>query len=227
MSVVIIGGNSGIGQATSRAVACVVERYTPSLNECDVMYEDRVWHYFSDLVERTGDVEHLVFSAGVNWLDWIGKTAETRVQDIFDVNVLGFIRVLNALVSVQSAPARVVAVSSDAATRPLRTSIAYCASKAALDQAVRVGARELGPKGWRVNAVAPGMVEDTPMSDYIDRRVPKLRGWTPEKAREYEDSQSVLKRRVTKEEVAATITWLLFEAPDAINGAIIPVNGGR
>lgn len=234
MSILIIGGKTGIGEAAFQEIAQrpdlapATPILVPSQYSLDVGSQNSLRGFVDGHLQETNqEFTHVVFSAGVNHLDWLGETSEDDMEHIFNVNVLGFIRLLNVLAEYQIHPTRVVAVSSDAAVRPLRTSIAYCASKAALDQAVRVGARELGRAGWQVNAVAPGMVEGTPMTAYIDERVPEIRGWSKEHARSYEDSQSVLGRRIDKKEVARTISWLLFDAPDAINGAIIPVNGGR
>jgi NAD(P)-dependent dehydrogenase (short-subunit alcohol dehydrogenase family) len=108
----------------------------------------------------------------------------------------------------------------------MRTSAIYCASKAALEMAVRVASRELAPLGWRVNAVAPGKVADTPMTSYVDQRVMEIRGWTEEQASEYERQSSPLGRMVTKEEVADVILNVL-NGPQAQTGEIIAVNGGR
>ena len=107
----------------------------------------------------------------------------------------------------------------------MRGSVAYCASKAALNAAVRVMARELAPL-HRINAVAPGMVEDTPMTDYIDRNLPEFRGWALEYVAEYERQNTPSGRRATKSEVAETIVWVLF-GPEQMTGAILDINGGR
>jgi NAD(P)-dependent dehydrogenase (short-subunit alcohol dehydrogenase family) len=119
----------------------------------------------------------------------------------------------------------IVAVSSDAAERPMRTSIAYCASKAALNMAVKVAARELAPE-IRVNAVSPGMVSGTAMTEYIDDVVPEIRRWTPEAAARYEQSQIPAGRRATKDEVADLVYHTLC-GPEYMTGSILTLNGGR
>lgn len=119
-----------------------------------------------------------------------------------------------------------VVIGSDAAERPLRTSIAYCASKAGLHMAARVAAREKADDGWRVNVVAPGMTADTAMTLYIDTVVPGLRGWTDEEAMAYERQQGVVKRRASTLEIAEVVISTL-EGPNYLNGTVITVNGGR
>lgn len=176
-----------------------------------------------------GPFTHVVYSAGINQLKWIKDYGEdpSMIHEVMMVNVIGFSYMLSALEYANAGvPCRVVAVSSDAAERPMRGSLAYCASKAALNMAVRVAARELGPAGWRVNAVAPGMTEFTEMQAYIDRQVPIFRGWSPAKARSYEDSQNPLGRRATTDEVAELIQDVLLGS-DYMNGSIITLNGGR
>jgi NAD(P)-dependent dehydrogenase (short-subunit alcohol dehydrogenase family) len=70
------------------------------------------------------------------------------------------------------------------------------------------------------------MVENTPMTRYIDKAIPRFRGWTPAFARKYEMQGTPTRRRATLSEVAHTIAWVLT-GPEQITGAIIPVNGGR
>jgi NAD(P)-dependent dehydrogenase (short-subunit alcohol dehydrogenase family) len=138
------------------------------------------------------------------------------------------VQVLPDLHSETSLPYRpsIVAISSAAARRPMRTSTIYCATKAALDQAVRVMARELASAGWRINAVAPGKVMDTNMTRYVDAKVRELRGWTEEYAQAYEAASNALGMPAMPDAVAQVVLDVLF-GPPSLNGAIIDVNGGR
>lgn len=226
----VIGGTSGIGAATVELLKRTTERevLATGWEDVDVEIPSRIRWFISAHPE----IEDVVFSAGVNALNWLGDEANGYdSRHIVATNLLGFINVVNELVLARKELGRqgamnIVVVSSDAASRPLRTSIAYCASKAGLDMAVRVAARELGPRGWRVNAVAPGMTSNTKMTEYIDRRVPEIRGWTADEALDYERSQEVVPGRVSPEQVAEVIHFLL-NGPSHLNGAIVPVNGGR
>lgn len=239
MSVWVIGGTSGIGQACARRFSGAGETVFATGEEVDVRIFSSLIRYLSETLlpacEENGSPLHtVIYSAGVNDLEWLGKMGSSGARwqlNMLDVNAMGFIRVMDALVSRDyhvnmSKYLSVVAISSDAATRPLRTSIGYCASKAALDMAVRVAARELGPKGWRVNAVAPGMTRDTGMTEYIDRRVPEVRGWSTDRAAEYEKSQEVVQGRVYPGDIAEFVVEVAQGSPH-LNGAIIPFNGGR
>lgn len=221
----IIGGNSGIGKAVANKLSGRQDLflvYCPVHTEMDVTSAEHVERY----IRTNGPFDQIVYSAGVNRLQWIGPGIMSQIGHTMHVNVGGFVSVISAHKSeYPDRPVSVVAVSSDAAERPMRGSLAYCASKAALDMAIKVAARELAPL-WRVNGVAPGMVEGTPMTDYIDRTIPLFRGWTPEEAREYERTSVPTGRRATLEEVADTIIWVLT-GPAQMTGEIVKINGGR
>lgn len=228
----VIGGTSGIGKATVQLLKAEGGRrvFATGQDTCDVRDPFEMaaaWKSFYEtfLFDESDTVE-IVYCAGVNVLARIGSIREDDLHDIYDVNVLGFISLINYLREERVRNVRMVAVSSDAAVRPMRTSIAYCSSKAALNMAVMCAARELAKDGWRVNAVAPGMTSDTDMTRYIDATVPELRGWTVEQMLDYEQQQAVIKRRARPEEVAEMIK-LALEAPDYVNGSIFTINGGR
>jgi NAD(P)-dependent dehydrogenase (short-subunit alcohol dehydrogenase family) len=221
MSVLVIGGGSGIGAAVVKALPEACLYVAPSKQTFDV--RDRELTFLTN--KACEEVTELVYCAGTNRLQNLDAIHNLDFLDILAVNVVGFTNVLSWLLRYNAPLKSVVAVSSDAAVRPMRGSTMYCASKAALDMAVRTAARELAPK-VRVNAVAPGMTSGTKMTEYIDAYVPAFRGWTPEQAREYEQSGIPMGRRADPEEVADLIISVLF-GPEYLTGAIIPINGGR
>lgn len=223
----VIGGRSGIGEACVDFIESRLTRrddvVVPSESELDVTSFAMVNGYLKELQPT-----HILYSAGVNYLEWIGKLDYAEIAHLFDVNVQGFIRVIDAMWRHNSEMRGVstVAITSDAAWRPMRTSIGYCASKAALEMAIRVASRELAPSGWRVNGVAPGKVSNTRMTDYVDARVQEIRGWTAEYAEEYERASSAIGRPVAPIEVAEVV-WSVLTGPNAMTGEIVAVNGGR
>lgn len=226
----IIGGTSGIGAAVEEEHD---KRYTHETLVTGEEVDVREIEQLKGFIQKHPEIRHVVFSAGINRLSWIGSSEATRDNPgVIDTNLMGFINTIDALAWSQVeihgnlGVMNVVAVSSDAASRPMRTSMAYCASKAGLDMAVRVAARELGPKGWRVNAVSPGMTAPTGMSKYIDERVPKIRGWSERQTQDYERSQEVVQGRISPQEVAEVICDVLH-GPPHLNGSIVTINGGR
>lgn len=220
---VILGGTSGIGKAVEflSAKQFSFESVTALGREhFDIRDEEALDSHLKKL-----DPTDVVYSVGVNELDWLKDIHLLTFRHLMEVNVWGFLSTMQTLQRMEG-PRSVVAVTSDAAWRPMRTSAAYCASKAALEMAVRVASRELAPFGWRVNAVAPGKVADTAMTRYVDERVLELRGWSEGEASAYERQSSPLGRMVTKAEVAEVV-FSVLNGPKAQTGEIVAVNGGR
>lgn len=230
-NLLVVGAGSGIGEAfvdyqfdqRQRGRDPWEQVFTPLKDEMDVAYDQSVSAY----IMQHGPFGGIVYSAGVDRLDWLGQTDMNDVREVLSVNLIGIISIVDAHIRFwPDTEVDVVIVGSDAAERPMRTSTAYCASKAAVHMAARVMARELGPKGWHVNVVAPGMTDETGMQQYVDARVPEIRGWTPEAALAYEKTQEVIPGRIDKKEVAEVI-WNTLLGPDHLNGSIITINGGR
>lgn len=221
MSVWIPGGTSGIGLACAQHILRAMSSDDGVVHvtgaDVDVRHPLELKHFTQD----KPDITEVVYSVGINHLDWSWTIHEDDALKVLEVNVIGLINVL------RSAPAarRVVVIGSDAAWRPMRTSVAYCASKAALHMAAQVIARERSDEDFCINVVAPGKVEGTPMTQYVDQRSRELRPDMDHIA--YQRSQIPSGEFVTVEEVAQVVGWLLYAAPESMTGAIIPVNGAR
>lgn len=232
----IIGGTSsaGVGQACHKHLERDVRFYNdttwhvPNPVSLDVASDDVTFKYFRDATYTEGfkGYDYILYSAGVNQLRYAEEEDLWNLKDTFAVNVFGFITVLG--VHRKLFPGKefsAVAIVSDAMRTPMRGSVAYCSSKAALAMAVRTLAREFAP-ACRVNGVAPGVVEGTTMSKYIDETVPGFRGWSKDQAREYEQSGQPYKRRVRTEEVAEVVANTLY-GPDYMSGSIVEITGAK
>jgi NAD(P)-dependent dehydrogenase (short-subunit alcohol dehydrogenase family) len=169
----------------------------------------------------------LIHAAGVNLLSWIGDTDPMDFWDTFSVNVFSFYEVVNQAKSLGLGPMRVVVIGSDAGRVPMRCSSLYCASKAALSHMVKVMARELAPGGWRINCVAPGLVEDTAMTKKVYNQVTALRGWSESQLTETMLGMIPDGRAATATEVAELAMFLLSDAAGHINGETINLTGGK
>lgn len=181
-----------------------------------------------ELMEILQEVEPdcVVYSVGINELEWSWALERESFDRLMLANVWGFINVLKDLQAFGS-PYSVLALTSDAAYRPMRASMAYCASKAALNQVIRVASRELAPEGWRINGLAPGKVDGTAMTRYVDERVPQIRGWSKERAEAYELASSPIGRKVWPAEIAVVACDILLSTAVSWTGDIVTVNGGR
>lgn len=225
----VIGGTSGIGKEVAYIAPYVIRGINAEPvfvqavgeEECDVTDPEKL-----DQVVRKFCPTHVVYSAGINHLEWIENSTPQDFAKVLAVNLIGFQTLLTSMLSNGIRNASIVAVSSDAATRPMRTSLMYCSSKAALSMSVKCAARELASKGYRINSVSPGKVADTEMTRYVDSVVPGLRGWTEEYAWQREIDSSPLGRYLTTNEVAWAVLDVLF-GPDALTGSDIVINGGR
>lgn len=235
----IIGGKSegGIGEGCASWFQ-VDPRYRntkwliPYQEEFDVSDEINIYNYLEG-VQKTGSIkgfDYILYAAGLNELSWADEESISQMTRIYKVNVFGFIATLGVHRHLwPDKEFSAVAISSDAATNPMRGSVTYCSSKAALDMAVRTLAREWNngdEPEVRVNAVSPGMVDDTPMSRYIEKTVPSFRGWTKEHALAYERSMQPMGRRCSVSEVAQLVADVLH-GPRYLNGAIIPLTGAK
>jgi NAD(P)-dependent dehydrogenase (short-subunit alcohol dehydrogenase family) len=168
------------------------------------------------LAQAAGPVDVLVNNAGVFPF---GPSHEIAIDDVkaaLDFNVVAPFTLVAALVPgmVQRGTGAIVNVSTMVASFGLPGMSAYGASKAALELLTKAWAAEYGPAGVRVNAVAPGPTRTPgtePMGDGIDQLAATL----------------PLGRAADAQEIASTIVFLASDEASFVNGAILPVDGGR
>jgi len=186
---------------------------------------------FESLAHKEGIEAHLftlpkidvvINNFGINHLSWIGETPDED-QDILYYNILVPYWIINALVA-RGDICRVINVASITHRVAQRCTSLYCASKAALVHMTRVMARELAPKGWVINSISPGKIEETTMTEMTDKQINELRGWTQEEADSYATSLIPMGRFTNKSEVSAAIIQLLY-MPNYINGTNLDITG--
>lgn len=229
----MVGGASGIGRATAQALAAdgcrvvvadldahAARTVADALGEghesaaVDVVDETSVDALFAGVLERHGRLDVVVSSAGVGTLGLVTELALEEWQRVLDVNLTGGFLVLKHAARRMGPGGCVVSLSSLNARQPGTGMAAYCSAKAGLSMLTQVAALELGPRGVRVNAVAPGLVV-TPLTegsldipgvrdDYV-ANTPLGRPGTPEDV-----AEAVL--------FATRATWL--------TGEVIDLNGG-
>lgn len=230
MKTLIIGtGTGGIGDEVEDVLIYdrdlqeeEIEYHCPTIEQLDVRDQASIDTYMMNF----GPFDEIVYSAGVSQLKWIQDLNWRDIDKVLDVNVAGAILVAAAHSKLfpEHPEVRYAVIVSDAAHTPMRGSISYCVSKAAAEMAVRCMARELAPS-WTVVGISPGVVEGTAMTEALAKEIPEFRGWTEDQAREYEGTPPI-GRRVTKREVALTVLFALT-GPQALNGSILTINGGK
>jgi NAD(P)-dependent dehydrogenase (short-subunit alcohol dehydrogenase family) len=168
------------------------------------------------LAQSAGPVDVLVNNAGIFPFGATHEIAIENVKAVLDFNVVAPFTLVAALVPgmMQHGSGAIVNVSTMVASFGLPGMSAYGASKAALELLTKAWAAEYGPAGVRVNAVAPGPTRTPgtePMGDGIDQLAATL----------------PLGRAADAQEIASTIVFLASDEASFVNGAILPVDGGR
>ena len=226
-SVLVTGGNRGIGLAIARAFAAqgdrvaVTHRASPPPDglvgvRCDVTSGDDVDAAFRAVEAEQGPVEVLVSNAGLTDDTLLLRMSEESFTRVVDANLTGAYRVAKRATRgmLKARRGRMVFISSVVALSGAPGQVNYAASKAGLVGLARSLARELGSRGVTANVVAPGYV-DTDMTAALGE------------ARRTEILESVpLGRTATAEEVAAVVAFLASDAAAYVTGAVVPVDGG-
>lgn len=175
--------------------------------------------------EIEGKVDILVNNAGINHLRWMEDMTIHDLRNVMRTNVDGIFNCTHALLENLKDGGTVLNITSVAGHVPMTCSLAYNTSKAAANMMTRQMARELFPKhSVTVFGVAPSKLSGTRMSDYVDRTVPSLRGWTDAEATAYQAKSLGTGREIPVARCAEFITWLLTEKErhEYLNGCILP-----
>jgi beta-ketoacyl ACP reductase len=226
-SVLVTGGNRGIGLAIAQRLAAdghkvaVTHRGSGAPDglfgvECDVTDNDAVDRAFKAVEEHQGPVEVVVSNAGVSADAFLIRMTEERFEKVIDANLTGAFRVVQrASRSMQRKRfGRLIFIGSVSGSWGIGNQANYAASKAGVIGMARSIARELSKANVTANVVAPGYI-DTDMTRALDERI-------QEGALEFIPA----KRIGTAAEVAGVVSFLASEDASYISGAVIPVDGG-
>ncbi|OIQ26151.1 MAG: oxidoreductase [Alphaproteobacteria bacterium MedPE-SWcel] len=228
-TVLITGGTYGIGRAIAAAFAQdhnVVRSYlkTPPSDAlttqanilsvaCDLLAEGSAQMLVAATMKEFGRIDVIVNNAGLaepTPLDQFDAAAQHR---IFGLNTLAPQALLAAALPHLAPGAAIVNISSINAELPPKGAATYGASKAALNLWTRAMAKELGPSGIRVNAVAPGAIN-----------VPEAP--RPEELTALFVKETALGRVGLPEDIAKAVRFLASEEASFITGEILKVSGG-
>lgn len=243
-SAIVTGATSGIGHATALKLASdgyavlAVGRDQSALSatektiqqhggtcatlQADVVAADAPAAIVSAAVERFGGIDALVNAAGIIGSGTVENTSDEAWDQMMDINTRAPFRLMRAAMPhlVQRKGA-VVNVSSVTGIRSFPGVLAYCVSKAAVDQLTRCAALEVASKGVRVNAVNPGVVVTN-----LHRRSGMAE---PQYAAFLEHSKDThpMGRPGAAEEIAELIAFLVSPRSGWITGETIAIDGGR
>lgn len=226
-SVLVTGGNRGIGLAIARRLVADGHRVTVTSRSgeapegltavaCDVTDGSSVDAAFAQVEAAQGPVEVLISNAGITDDTLLLRMGQDTFDRVIDANLTGAYRVAKraAMGMLKKRFGRMVFISSVVGLSGGAGQANYAASKAGLVGLARSIARELGSRNITANVVAPGFV-DTDMTRAL-----------PQQRRDEIVKQVPLGRYADPSEVAAVVSFLAGDGAGYITGAVIPVDGG-
>jgi NAD(P)-dependent dehydrogenase (short-subunit alcohol dehydrogenase family) len=239
--IIVTGASSGIGRATGErfldegASVALVGRSESALEEviyrdnkngfvvvADLTDEKQTERCIAQAVEMMGGLDIVVNAAGILKAGRIEDTTLDLWDEMMNVNLRSIFHLMKlAVPHLERSRGNIVNVSSVTGPRSFPGVLAYCVSKAALDQLTRCAALELAAKGIRVNAVNPGVVVSG-----LHRS-----GGMNEEAYasflEHSKTTHPLGRVGSPEEIADLIYFLASDRASWITGATVSIDGGR
>jgi 3-oxoacyl-[acyl-carrier protein] reductase len=226
-SVLVTGGNRGIGRAIAEAFLANGDKVAVTTRSggapdgaldvrCDITDAAAVEEAFSQIEAAHGPVEVLVANAGVTKDTLILRMSEEDWSSVIDTNLTGSFRLAKRAAKgmLRLRRGRIIFISSVVGLLGSAGQVNYAASKAGLVGMARSLARELGSRSITANVVSPGFVETDMTAVLTDEQRAAIKTQVP------------LQRYATPEEVASAVTWLAGDGAAYVTGAVIPVDGG-
>ncbi|KAA6099961.1 MULTISPECIES: SDR family NAD(P)-dependent oxidoreductase [unclassified Pantoea] len=236
----VTGASKGIGAAIARQLAAdgakVVVNYAADKNEADkvvaaieaaggsavalaadVTDQSQVEALIQSTLAQFGRLDIVVNNAGVYQFAKIEESSEALYRKQFDINVLGPLLVTGAAVPHLGEGSSIINISSFVTRVFLAESAIYSGSKGAIDAITGVLARELGPRGIRVNAVNPGLIE-TEGTHSTGAMGSEFQRWN--------ESQTPLGRIGQVQDIAPIVAYLASDDAGWVTGEVMMASGG-
>jgi NAD(P)-dependent dehydrogenase (short-subunit alcohol dehydrogenase family) len=233
---VVIGAGSGIGQAAARGLAaqgafvvCADARLEAAQETArtlehgaahliDVTQAESVRQALQAVLKEHGRLDVVVITPAINVRKPLIEYSDEEFDRVIAVNLKGTFFVLREAGKLMAAQGSgsIIAVSSIRSQTVEPGQSIYAATKSGIVQMVRTLAAELGARGVRVNALAPGVV-DTPLTAQIKNQP----DWYAAYA-----AKSVLNRWASADEMAGAVVYLSSDAASYVTGTVLFVDGG-
>jgi 3-oxoacyl-[acyl-carrier protein] reductase len=226
-SVLVTGGNRGIGRAIAETFLAAGDRVAVTTRSggapdgaldvrCDITDADAVEAAFKEIEEAHGPVEVLVANAGITADTLLLRMSDDDWSSVIDTNLTGSFRLAKRAAKgmLRLRRGRIVFISSVVGLLGSAGQVNYAASKAGLVGMARSLARELGSRSITANVVAPGFIETDMTAVLTDDQKDTIKTQVP------------LGRYGAVDEVADAVLWLTGQGAGYVTGAVIPVDGG-
>ena len=226
-SVLVTGGNRGIGRAIAEAFVANGDQVAVTTRNggapegtldvrCDITDPAAVEAAFVQIEAAHGPVEVLVANAGITADTLVLRMTEENWSSVIDTNLTGSFRLAKRATKgmLRMKRGRIIFISSVVGLLGSAGQVNYAASKAGLVGMARSLARELGSRSITANVVAPGFVETDMTAVLTDEQRAAIKTQVP------------LGRYATPAEIAGVVTWLAGDGGSYVTGAVIPVDGG-
>ncbi len=239
-TVLVCGASSGIGRQTAITLSelgarvVLVARREDKLAETlgmlcgeghlyrvfDLSNTDEIEGFIKQLANDVGALDGVVYCAGISATRPLKMLKPAALKEVMNINFEAFVETVRCSAKKRAfnEGMSIVGISSISSTVGSLGKTAYCASKAAMDAAVRCMAKELAPSKIRVNTVCPGIIETELFEQFKSN------------AGDSRDAQIKLERQYLgvgqPGDVASTVAFLLSDASRMITGASIGVDGG-
>jgi NAD(P)-dependent dehydrogenase (short-subunit alcohol dehydrogenase family) len=241
-TVVITGGNRGIGLGLTEAfldagyTVVVGARQEAGLKtkfngrvifvSTDVRYETAHLELVKKAIDSTGKLDVFINNAGYSEWRPINEIDDAFLDDIIATNLKGAFWGCKAAASVMKIGGSIINISSLAGKRGSSNNSAYVATKFAMNGLTQSLAKELGPRGIRVNGVCPVLIQTDGLLEALKSPYGPANENAEEFFRKFAADNAALKRLPTAAEVAAMCLFLASKASSAITGQNINVDCG-
>ncbi|MBI5013975.1 MAG: 3-oxoacyl-ACP reductase FabG [Deltaproteobacteria bacterium] len=202
-------GETTVGELKARGIPCVFVR-------TNVVDAASVAALFARTVEEFGRVDVLVNNAGITADGWLAKMSEDQWDRVIGVNLKGVFLCSQAAVKImlEQGSGCILNAASVVGIYGNQGQTNYVATKAGVIGMTKGWAKELGPKGIRVNAVAPGFI----MTDMMAS--------VPEKVLKMMEEKTPLRRLGQAADIAEAYLFLAADSGSYVTGAVLSVDGG-
>ena len=241
-SVVITGGNRGIGLDITEAYVnagyfvVVGARHDPGLGKrfgdkvkfvsTDVQEEAAHRRLVEAAIEKTGTLDVYINNAGYSEWRPIAEIDNQFLDNLIGTNLKGAFWGCKAAASVMNSGGCIVNISSIAGKRGSSNNSAYCATKFGMNGLTQALAKELGPKGIRVNALCPVLIPTDGLLEALKSPHSPAKGNAEAFIANFTAGNAALGRLPTGAEVASMSLFLASEAASAMTGQCINVDCG-